>query len=90
MTKEIFYYSRPGADDVIVLRKELTNTQTMMDDMNKEQEEKYNKLKQEYDQVKTEHNELVVQKILKNYFVFFKFFTSDMFFHSLHERILTR
>ena len=71
MTKEIFYYSRPGADDVIVLRKELTNTQTMMDDMNKEQEEKYNKLKQEYDQVKTEHNELVVQKILKNYFVFF-------------------
>ena len=46
---------RPGADDVLVLRKELVHAQTIMDELTQEQEKEKNKLLEDYQQLQVEH-----------------------------------
>lgn len=53
---------RPGADDVIVLRKELVNAQTLMDDLTRSKEEEIDTLRRDNMTVKDQKLNLEAER----------------------------
>ena len=52
-----FHFCRPGADDVIVLKKELIHAQTLMDQLTQEREREKEQLEKQFEELNAKYQE---------------------------------
>ena len=52
-----FHLRRPGADDVIVLKKELIHAQTLMDQLTQEREREKEQLEKQFEELNAKYQE---------------------------------